>query len=268
MPFPADRTLNPRREQETKDAAPPESARFDFTAGALGLFSRAVCVIFAMVLVVPAPWAFCWYARWFASRVRPSGGTALTFGGSPGGVAVLAVLYGILGLASLIYVTVTDSPPPPDTWYGFLLLSIYGPNDVWNVTFSLAALPLQWAVLRWILNHTRLGGGSFRFEGSVWGYVGWALLTWLSIPTVVGWAWVGAAFGRWMAQRTRHDEGTLDFVARGHQFLWRIPVTILFCLPLVTIPWALRWLLRWQLRQVEWRRRHRLRGGGSPSLGR
>lgn len=257
MPFPADRIPDPRREQETKDAAPPalpESARFEFTAGALGLFFRAVGLIFAMVLVVPAPWAHCWYARWFASRVRSSGGTALTFVGAPGGVAVLAVLLGVLLLASLIHAATADLPPPPDTWFGSLLLAIYGPNDVWNVTSSLAALPLGWALLRWLVNHTRLGGGSFRFEGSVWGYVGWYLLTHLSILTVVGWAWALAAFYRWMAQRTRHAEGTLEFVGRGHQFLWRLPVMFLFCLPLVTMPWALRWFTRWQIRQVEWRR--------------
>ena len=114
---------------------------------------------------------------------------------------------------------------------------------------------MNWAVFRWVLNHTRIGSRSFRFEGSVWGYVGWYLLTWISILTIVGWAWALAAFYRWMAQRTRHDEGTLDFVGRGHQLLWRFPALFLFCVPIVTIPWAIRWMTRWQIRQIEWRRR-------------
>ena len=253
MPFPADRTPNPRGEHETNDAAPPESARFDFTAGALGFFFRAFGLLFALTLVIPAPWAYCWYARWFASRVCLSG-TALTFVGAPGGVAVLAVCSGILLLVTVI-LGATDPTPPPGTWYESLLLAIYGPGDVWNVTLSLAAIPLNWAVFRWVLNHIRFGSASFRFEGSVWGYVGWYLLTWISILTIVGWAWALAAFYRWMAQRTRHDEGTLDFVGRGHQLLWRFPALFLFCVPIVTIPWAIRWMTRWQIRQIEWRPR-------------
>lgn len=260
MPFPADRMQNPRGKHETTDAAPPESARFDLTAGALGLFFRAVGAMFATAFVILAPWAYCWYARWFTSQVRLSGGTALTFSGAPGGVAVLAVCSGILLLVSLIHGATAELPPPPDTWYESLL-SLYGLGDVWSITLSLAPLPLQWAIFRWVLNHTRLGGGSFRFEGSVWGYIGWWLLIWLSIPTIVGGAWVLAAFYRWIAQRTRHDEGTLEFVGRGHQFFWRLLVYLLFCLPVVTIPWAIRWMTRWQIRQVEWR-------PGTPSQGR
>ena len=223
----------PREGAAAASAALPATANFDFTAGALGLFFRSLAAIFAVMLVIPAPWAACWYARWLASRMRLSNGIAPTFTGTPSSVAVVAMLYGIFILAS----------------------AIYGDNELRSNIMALAGIPLGWAVLRRFVNHAQLGAGSFRFDGSVWGYIGWTLLTYFSIVTIVGWAWVMAAFNRWTARHTRHAEGTLRFVGKGHQILWRLLVSMLLCLPIVTIPWATKWFFRWTAQQVEWERR-------------
>ena len=227
----------PREGAAAASAALPATANFDFTAGALGLFFRSLAAIFAVMLVIPAPWIACWYARWLASRIRLSNGTALTFTGTPSSVAVVAMLYGISMLVSV-------------TYQG---------DELSSNIMALAAIPLGWAVgwavLRRFVNHAQLGAGSFRFDGSVWGYAGWTLLTSLSIATIVGWAWAMAAFYRWIVRHIRHAEGTLRFVGKGHQILWMLFVSMLFCLPIVTIPWAMKWFYRWIVQQVEWERR-------------
>ncbi len=210
----------------------PATANFDFTAGALDFFFRLLGAIFAMMLVIPAPWIACWYARRIVSHVRLSDGTALMFTGVPSSVAIVAILYGIFLLAS----------------------ATYEDDELWSNILTLAGIPLGWAVLRWFVNHAQLGASSFRFDGSIWGYIGWALLTYLSILTIVGWAWVMAAFYRWIARNTRHSEGVLRFVGEGHQILWRLLIFILFCLPVITLPWAMKWLFRWFVQRVEWER--------------
>ena len=223
----------PREGSAAASAALPATANFDFTAGALGVFFRSLAAIFAMMFVIPAPWIACWYARWFASRMRLSNGTALTFTGTPSSVAVVAMLYAI-----------------------FILVSVtYQRDELSSNIMALAGIPLGWAVLRWSVNHAQLGAGSFRFDGSVWGYAGWTLLTYLSILTIVGWAWVMAAFYRWNVRHIRHAEGTLRFVGKGHQILWRLLVFILLCPLIVTIPWVIKWFFRWIVQQVEWERR-------------
>ena len=195
----------PRKGAAAASAALPATANFDFTAGALGLFFRSLAAILAMMFVIPAPWIACWYARWFASRMRLSNGTAPTFTGTPSSVAVVAMLYAI-----------------------FILVSVtYQGDELSRNIMALAGIPLGWAVLRRFVNHAQLGAGSFRFDGSVWGYIGWTLLTYLSILTIVGWAWAMAAFYRWIARHIRHAEGTLRFVGKGHQILWRLLVGVL-----------------------------------------
>lgn len=211
----------------------PATGCFDFTGEALGFFFRGVGALLGSMLVIPAPWVVCWFAKWFVGKVRLSSGTALTFTGAPGSVAVLAVVYGLFLLAS----STTEN------------------DELWSSILSLAGIPLSWAFFRWYVNHAQLGAGSFRFDGSVWGYIGWTLLTYLSILTIVGWAWVMAVFYRWIAGNIRHAEGTVQFVGQGHQILWRIPALILFCLPIVTMPWAIKWIVCWLIRQFEWRRR-------------
>ena len=218
-------------------AALPATGCFDFTGETLGFFFRGVGALLGSMLVIPAPWAVCWFAKWFVGKVRLSSGTALTFTGTPGSVAVLAVVYGLFLLAS----SNTESSNTEN-------------DELWSSIWSLAGIPLGWAFCRWYVNHAQLGAGPFRFDGSVWGYIGWTLLTYLSILTIVGWAWVMAAFYRWIAGNIRHAEGTVQFVGQGHQILWRIPALILFCLPIVTMPWAIKWIVCWLIQQFEWRR--------------
>lgn len=206
--------------------------RFDLEASALGLFFRILGAGIALLYVIPAPWIACWISGWFVSRIRLNGRPRLVFRGTPGGVAVLALLY------ALVIVVGAISGADDD------LTSV-------QAMASLASIPLTWAYLRWVINHSQLDGRPLRFDGSLWVYLGWTLLAYASIVTIVGWAWVLAAFYRWIAGQVQDAGGELRFVAKGHEVLWRTIVYILFCIPIVTIPWALRWFLGWIVQQFE-----------------
>ena len=82
---------------------------------------------------------------------------------------------------------------------------------------------IRWFVANISSNGQPLG---LRFSGSFWGYLGWNLLAFVSVITIIGWAWVYTAQIRWMC---RHIEGTrreVVFNATGLEFLWRSVVTL------------------------------------------
>lgn len=209
---------------------------FDLQTSALGLFFRSLGAGIGMALVVPAPWIVCWFARWFISQVRLDGQPRLSFRGSPASIAPLAIAFGLAILVALI--------PGRDaglTW--------------WQALANLAVVLLGYLFVRWFVNNTDIAGSSLQFDGSFWGYLGWLVFIYVSVITIIGWAWVGAAYYRWLAKHSRKAGGELRFVGKGHQLLWRTLVYILFCIPVVTIPWSIRWLARWAVQQFELDRR-------------
>jgi len=210
--------------------------RFELHATALGLFFRALGAGICVALVIPAPWVVCWFSRWFVSQVRLEGRSRLSWRGTPASVAPLAIGFGLLIVVAQI--------PGRDgglTW--------------WQALANLATIPLGFLFIRWFVNHTDIDGASLLFDGSFWGYIGWMLLTYVSLITIIGWAWVAAAYYRWLAKHSRNPIGELRFAGKGHQLLWRTLVYVLFCIPVITIPWSIRWFARWIVQQIEIDRR-------------
>ena len=87
------------------------------------------------------------------------------------------------------------------------------------------------------------------FRGSFWSYLGWYLLTIISVITIIGWAWVTAAWIRWIC---RHIDGTrreVVFNGSGWEILWRTVVFSLLAGLIIPIPWVLAWYTRWFVSQ-------------------
>ncbi len=106
-------------------------------------------------------------------------------------------------------------------------------------------------VLRWFAAHVELSNGRrFEFRGAYAELLGWHILIGLSIFTVIGWAWGLAGMFRWAARSTRAKGAVLAFHGRGLDILWRTVAAVLFCAPIVTIPWAWIWYTRWLARGV------------------
>ena len=212
------------------------AGHFDLEASALGLFFRSLAAGIAMMFVIPAPWIACWFSGWIVSQVRVGGRSTLSFRGTPASVAVLAIALAILNGQAIVLSGVSGTDDDL-AWLGWVA--------------TLVSIPLGWAYMRWLINHTQLEGRSLRFDGSVWAFIGWYLFIYISIFTIIGGAWVAAAFYRWIARHVQDTGGQVRFMGKGHQVLWRAIVSVLFSLPIVTLPWAVRWFLRWTVRQFE-----------------
>jgi hypothetical protein len=121
-----------------------------------------------------------------------------------------------------------------------------------NIAVDVVQLVLYWLLIKWFMANLSSNGQplGLGFSGSLWGFLGWSLLAFVSIITIVGWAWVYVAQLRWMC---RHIEGTrreVEFNATGLEFLWRSLVTALGSLFIIPIPWMYRWFTRWLASQI------------------
>jgi hypothetical protein len=67
----------------------------------------------------------------------------------------------------------------------------------------------------------------------------------LSVITVIGWAWVITAWMRWICRNVAGTRREIVFGATGWQVLWRTVLFGLGCALLIPIPWAMRWYATW-----------------------
>jgi hypothetical protein len=190
---------------------------------------RSLLLVLGMLFVIPLPWVIVMYCRWIVSRTHVPGRPNLSFTGEAGtiawwyfGAVVVAIVFAASGIGAL------------------RILELF-------IQFALYWLFIKWFVANIASDGQPLGLG---FSGSYWAYVGWNILTVLSIITIIGWAWVYVAQLRWVC---RHIEGTrreVIFSGTGLEFLWRSVVTAIAAIFIIPIPWVYRWWLRWAASQT------------------
>jgi hypothetical protein len=204
--------------------AQPLSAEF----GVWALFGRALLYLIGLLLVIPLPWVVTSIYRWLVAHLRVPQRPDAAFTGNPG-----------------------------DIWYVFVILALCGYAGLSRVQYiGLILFPIEavlsWMVVRWFVANVSPDGQQrpLTFAGSIWVYVGWYLLSFISFITIIGWAWVLTAWLRWMCRNVDGTRREITFNASGWQMLWR---TLLFSVAIVLIipiPWALRWYVRWNVSQV------------------
>jgi hypothetical protein len=188
---------------------------------------RCVLLAIGSLLVIPAPWTATSYYQWITPRVHVPGRPNLGFEGKVG-----------------------------DIWWVFILLALTG--YVGRIHGSLQLIGfvgqawLGWMLLRWVLSRISSNGQllGLEFNGSVWGFIGYQLLTAVSIITVVGWAWVATSWMRWICRNIAGSQRELTFEASGLEMLWRTLVTVVGCIFLIPIPWVIRWYSEWVVSQL------------------
>ncbi len=181
-----------------------------------------------LLLVIPVPWVVAMYCRWIVSCLRVPQRPNLTFTGR-----AIDLMWFYAALILFIAAAWTES-------------------QLLNIAMGIVQVLLYWLVIKWFVANIGADGRSLglRFSGSFWAYLGWNILAFISVITIIGWAWVYTAQIRWIC---RHIEGTrraVVFKGTGLELLWRSIVTVLGCLFIVTIPWLLRWFGRWQVSQI------------------
>jgi GYF domain 2 len=201
--------------------------QFSIEVGLWSLLGWCLLFSIGILLVIPAPWAATGFYRWLASRIEVPGRSNIAFTGQPG-----------------------------DIWYVFVamgLLSYAGTSG--SSTFELVAMvaqaALSWMNVRWIASNLSPNGEKLpiTFNGSAWGYIGWYVLMYVSVITIIGWAWVITAWMRWICRNISGTRREIVFNATGLELLWRTLLFAIGCALLIPIPWVLRWYARWYVSQ-------------------
>jgi hypothetical protein len=195
--------------------------------GTWGLFGRFLLVVIGTFLIIPAPWVATMLYRYLVEGIRVPGRPNLSFTGQP-----------------------------LDIWYVFMLIgltSYAGFTDMWWLPLVLIPVNafLAWMTIRWAVSNIASDGQKLplSFEGSPWAYIGWYLLLYVSVITIIGWAWVTSAMLRWLGRNIAGTRRAVVFNGSGGGILWRTLVTILACIFIIPIPWMIAWLGRWYVSQ-------------------
>jgi hypothetical protein len=191
------------------------------------LLGRSILFVIGILLVIPAPWVAVSYYRWMASRMIVPGRPNFAFTGRVG-----------------------------DIWYVFIILALCSySGSAHRPAIQLLVIPLEgflsWMILRWIASNLSSNGQQLpiTFEGNALAYVGWHLLMFLSMITIIGWAWVIPAWMRWNCRNVHGTRREILFKASGLEVLWRTVAFVIGCAFLIPIPWVLRWYVEWYVSQ-------------------
>jgi hypothetical protein len=195
--------------------------------GLWALLGRSLLYMIGLLLVIPAPWAATGFYRWMVSCLRVPDRPNLAFTCRVGDIWYVFVLLGLLSYAGFSGVPYLE-----------------------YIVIPVDAL-LSWMTVRWIAANLSSNGERLpvEFKGSALGYVGWYLLMYISVITIIGWAWVITAWMRWNCRNVSGTRREIVFNATGWQMLWR---TLLFGFGsalLLPLPWLLRWYTRWYVSQ-------------------
>jgi hypothetical protein len=187
---------------------------------------RMLLLTIGYLFVIPAPWTGTGFYRWMASRTEVPGRPNFAFTGQPG-----------------------------DIWYVFVVTGLTFYVEAYDNRLQLIIIPvsafLSWILLRWLAGNLTSNGQRLpiAFDGSAIGFVGWQLLMYVSLITIIGWAWVITAWMRWICRNIAGTRREVVFNGTGLEVLWRTIVFAICCAFIIPIPWMLRWYNRWYVSQ-------------------
>jgi len=216
--------------------APPMAGAGGYGGGAEGTLSvdlpiwaflgRTLLMILGLILVIPAPWTSTSFYRWMTSRTQVPGRPNLAFTGQPF-----------------------------DIWYVLIAMGLMNYVAAYDTTLQLISIPvsafLAWMLLRWLASRLASNGQPLpiAFSGSAITFIGWQLLLYISFITIIGWAWVAAAWMRWICRNISGTRREIIFTGTGLEILWRTLVFSIACIFLIPIPWMMRWYTQWYVSQ-------------------
>jgi hypothetical protein len=178
-----------------------------------------VLLVVGSILVFPSPWIATAYYRWLAARIHVPGRSNLAFFGRAD-----EIWYVIIALGATVYIGLV--------------------NDKLQYAVIPVQAALSWMLLRWVVSSLASNRRPLpiRFEGSIWVYIAFHVVSFIALLTVIGWAWV-----------CRNLVGTrreVIFNGAGDQMLWRTIVLVLSSFLIIPIPWMLRWYATWFVSQI------------------
>jgi hypothetical protein len=215
----------------------PQEVRLNFRGSVLYMLGWLIIGFFAGLVRVALPWAYQAFLRWACEETDASDGTRFAFRGNPEKIAgwyLAAMLVAIIDWAA-----------------GFGRRDLSAAGVMMTLAEAVLGILIGWMTVRWVIEGLELSTGeTFTFTGSILGYLGWILLTIISIFTVIGWAFVTVALYRWIFARSINNRVAIQFRATGLEMLWRTIVLVLGSCLIVTIPFLMLWQFRWVVRNI------------------
>ena len=196
--------------------------RLTFYGTGLEALGWGLFLIITSIFIIPAGWGIAAMSRWLVGGVALDDGTRVEFHGRGSqiwGYPILNAAVQFLGVIPLV-----------------------GAVIAW-----LVGIRIQLAIWRWFFGEVRLSSPNtnMEFTGEYWPFVGWSLLLILSFITVVGWAWVAAAYLRWIYRNINMGRNQVVFWGTPSEILWRGIVTVLVSIFIITMPWMAVWYIKW-----------------------
>jgi hypothetical protein len=190
---------------------------------------RTLVATIGSAFIIPAPWLMVWYIKWLVPCVRVPGRPNLSFEGSA--MTIVPWFFGMIVLFAV---------------------AGYSGIQFLNVLAFLAYIALYWLFIRWFVANLASSGQllGLSFSGTPWAFLGWMVLFGVSVITIIGWAWVYAAWLRWFCRNIQGTRREVTFVGTGLEFLWRSIVIAIASSFIIPIPWMYRWKMRWLASQT------------------
>ncbi len=231
------------------------------------LFWRSIVFAFAILLIVPAPWAGLWFYRWLAEHVALPGGRPLSLESS---LSQCWYIFAGMGLAgSLGHFLPHDQPQEllvaqiivlvPIEWLSVRLVdwfcrALRVESGGLSLAFEGGILPyFGWILMLELLPEVSafvyLGAFAVMFINTAWAFFGAMLLLAVSISALIGWPWVLKYQMRWLCSKVVGTHA-FEFVGTGWNLLWRLFVVLFAFSFLLPAPWALRWFVEWFVSQI------------------
>jgi hypothetical protein len=221
---------------EDLDQAP----RAEFHGTGLQYLGWSLLTCLLLYLIIPAIWGIQMLWRWFVSKVRLNDGKQPVYTGNITHLWWAGCLYGLLACAAFIQVVIKDDTLRVVARYIIPLLLLPG------------TAALQLVILKELAANTELPSGEHLvFKGAYGQLLGFTYVVFISVFTVVGWAWAIESMMRWYCLNTQTRENRLEFTGRGHELLWRGLVAYTACIPLFSSPWAISWFMKWFIKCIK-----------------
>jgi hypothetical protein len=210
----------------------------EFTGSAFGLFGRGLLTTVLFCFVIPAPWIFSWFCRWFVQNIRKAGDTTLSFSGRGSQIWFPVMAASVLPQVGRFLPKLPFDPAVNLLLYLLLYLSL-------SCYFNLV-------IAKWLLeNVVSSTGTKTSFVGEYFPYLGWNLLSLISLISVIGWAWVNAGMARWFCRNIRSSNNHIvEFHGKGWDILWRTVVYLFSYILIIPIPWTSLWLIKWYVHNL------------------
>jgi hypothetical protein len=218
-----------------------------FTGHGTDIFSAdGLKAVSWMCSIVGAPIGLRYLFQWFTRHLSLGSGTTFMFTGTSRGLCgFLSAIAGVTFVQRILDRALELSGDEESLLLALLALALMLGGQ------AVGAF-IQLRMLQWQCSNTRASSGvAISCVAPVAGFVGRELVVFLSIFTIIGWAWTTAWFARWLASHLRAEGRTVRFRGTGGQILWRSIVAVLASIPIVSIPWVIAWSYRWGVSQLE-----------------